>query len=137
MSNNSKLSNPSFEAEMRNQVTPGPDRIVRREWAGGIARLMATLPQVRLGKRWFSTKQLLVAGIPIVIVLLVAGILGARYLRTFPEVQAFVAKYPGQALLGHQSTPASRGGSVTSTSATLFHVFIIRSGLRSWRTIRA
>jgi hypothetical protein len=63
MSNPSKPDKPSLKAEMAAQITPGPDRIVRREWAGGISVHMATLPQVRLGKRWFSTKQILVASV--------------------------------------------------------------------------
>ena len=131
MSDTSKPDKPSFAAEMKAQITPGPDRIVRKEWAGGIAKEMATLPQVRLGKRWFSTKQILVVCVSIAIMLLVAGVLGARYLRTFAAVQAFVAKYPGTGAFG---PPVNTGFPwwlrYQHFFNLVFMLFIMRSGLQ-------
>jgi hypothetical protein len=79
-------------AGMAAQLTPGRERVVRSEWAGGIPEEMATLPQVRLGQRWFSSRQTLFITVAGVGITLVVGILVARYLRTLPGVQTFVAQ---------------------------------------------
>gem|GEM_PF-4105737 len=93
-------------AEMAAQLTPGHERVVVSEWAGGIPQEMATLPQVRLGQRWFSSKQILWTGVVAGAAVLIVGILIARYLRTLPDVQTFVAQYPGT---GEFNRPVSSG----------------------------
>jgi len=37
------------------QLTKGIDSVDFHEFAGGIAREMATLPQIRVGKKWYTT----------------------------------------------------------------------------------
>ena len=131
MSNTPEPSKQSFASRMAAQLTPAPDRIVRKEWAGGIAKEMATFPQVRLGKRWFSFKQLAVFFGVLGTVFLIAGIIISRYLRTLPGVQAFVAKYPGTGSFG---PPVHTGFPWWLRYQHYFNLilmlFIIRAGLQ-------
>ena len=57
---NTKNSAP----EMLAQLTKGVDRVDLREFAGGIDQEMATLPQIRLRKKWYSTAQILTVVLP-------------------------------------------------------------------------
>src|SRR5262245_47799330 len=59
------------------------------EWSRFIPPIMARIPEVRIGKRWFSILWLL----PITVVGLVVGIAVAQQLRTYPEVQQFIKTY--------------------------------------------
>ncbi len=92
---------------------------------------MATLPQVRLGQRWFSFKQILSTGVVGGAAVLIVGIFTARYLRTLPDVQAFVAQYPGT---GAFRLPVSTGFPWWLRFQHYFNfvfiLFIIRSGLQ-------
>jgi hypothetical protein len=90
------------DANMAAQLTPGRERVVRSEWAGGIPQEMATLPEVRLGRRWLTSKQTLFLAVGGVVLALVVGVLIARYLRTLPAIQAFIVHYPAPALLVHR-----------------------------------
>ncbi len=63
-------------SEMAAQLTPGRERVVLAEWAGGIPQEMATLPQLRLGKRWFSSNQLLLIAVVAGAVFFGGGIAG-------------------------------------------------------------
>jgi hypothetical protein len=47
------------------QLTKGIDIVDPREFAGGIAQHMATLPQIRVGKRWITTAQILTVLVPL------------------------------------------------------------------------
>jgi thiosulfate reductase cytochrome b subunit len=89
------LSRPDpLEAQLSRRAFPGArdDRIVVADWARHFPPIMARIPQVRLGTRWFSTLWLL----PIGVVLLVIGMAVAQQLRTYPAVQGFIRQYPGQ-----------------------------------------
>src|SRR5215470_7549175 len=83
-----------LRAELTAHLSKGPDRVVRGEWAGGIPREMATLPQLRLGRRWYSFGKILRFVVLVGGVCLVGGIFLARYLRTLPTFQAFIANHP-------------------------------------------
>ncbi|MBE2237313.1 MAG: molybdopterin-dependent oxidoreductase [Caldilineaceae bacterium] len=118
-------------AKLAAQLTPGRDRVVEGEWAGGIPQEMATLPQVRLGRQWFSFKQILGAGFMGGAVVLILSVLLARYLRTLPDVQAFITQYPG---IGAFSLPVNTGFPWWLRIQHYFNfvllLFIIRSGLQ-------
>jgi DMSO/TMAO reductase YedYZ molybdopterin-dependent catalytic subunit/thiosulfate reductase cytochrome b subunit len=120
-----------LRAELTAQLTKGPDRVIRGEWAGGIPREMATLPQLRLGRRWYSFGKVLRFVVLVGGVCLVGGIFFARFLRTFPSVQAFIAEHPGT---GSFSPPVTTGFPVWLRYQHYFNLllmlFIIRSGLQ-------
>jgi len=71
-----------------NQVDPG-------KFAGGFDQKMASFPEVRLGSRWFTTRQILLTVLPLGLVGAACAVGGARFLRTLPAVQQFIATYPG------------------------------------------
>ena len=47
------------------QLTKGIDSVDLHEFAGGIAQEMATLPQIRVGKKWYTAAQILTVLIPL------------------------------------------------------------------------
>src|SRR5215467_4695444 len=89
---------------LKDRLTKAPDRVVPGEWAGGIPEEMATLPQLRLGRRWFSFREILAFVVVVGLVVGVAGIFVTRYLRTLPSVQSFIATYPGTGNFGPDVT---------------------------------
>src|SRR5262249_17253374 len=84
------LSDAAFEA----QLTKGIDFYVPNEFAGGIPQVMAPLPQVRIGKRRFTTAQILTVLVPLGFVAGICVVAVAQQLRTIPAVQAFIPEYP-------------------------------------------
>ena len=119
------------DAALAAQLTKGIDIVDPHEFAGGIAQEMATLPQIRVGKKWFTTAQILTVLVPLGFVggLLVIAI--AQQLRTIPEVQAFIQKYPGT---GSFSQPVESGFPwwlrYQHYLNLFFMLFMIRSGLQ-------
>ena len=73
------------------ELSPAENRIVLAEWSRRIPPVRARIPEVRIGKRWYSTAWL----IPITVVGLIVGIGVCQQLRTYPGVQHFITKYPG------------------------------------------
>jgi DMSO/TMAO reductase YedYZ molybdopterin-dependent catalytic subunit/thiosulfate reductase cytochrome b subunit len=71
------------------------DHFDLKTFAGGVEQKMANFPEIRLGPLWFSTRQILLTLIPLGIAAAGLAVFGARFLRTFPEVQQFIATYPG------------------------------------------
>ncbi|MEW6270310.1 MAG: molybdopterin-dependent oxidoreductase [Thermodesulfobacteriota bacterium] len=88
------------------QLTKGHERIDVAEFAGGLPQERASLPEVRLGQRWLSTGRLLLLLVPLGLAGALLLVLGARYLRTLPGVQAFIAQYPG---VGDFARPVESG----------------------------
>lgn len=68
-------------------------RIIVEAWAGGIAQERATVPFVRLGRRWVNSLWL----IPIGVVGLLLAVAVAQQLRTYDWMQDFIDRYPGTA----------------------------------------
>ncbi len=66
-------------------------RIVVDEFAGGLPQEKATIPSVRIGRRWFSTLWL----IPIAVIGLILAVAIAQHLRQWEWVQEFIARFPG------------------------------------------
>ena len=85
----------SSAEEMAAQLTRGHDRVDIKSFAGGLEQEIASLPQIRFGKKWFSTQQILTVVVPVGFALLLIMIAAAQQLRTMPEVQAFIQQYPG------------------------------------------
>src|SRR5215813_3827809 len=73
------------------ELSGAEDRIVLAEWSRRIPPVMARIPEVRIGKRWYSTAWL----IPIVVVGLIVMIGVCQQLRTYSGVQSWIAQYPG------------------------------------------
>lgn len=118
-----------LESELTTSAFPerGEDRIEPEERAHKIPPIMARIPQVRIGKRWYSTLWIL----PIGAVLLVIAIAAAQELRTFPQVQAFIRRYPGT---GAFIPPLYAGFPwwlrITHFLNLIFMIFIIRAGVQ-------
>lgn len=97
---------PNFDASLAAQLTKAIDVVDLKRFAGGLAQEKGTLPQIRLGSRWFSTKQLLAALVPAALVGGGLLILTAMELRVLPEVQSFIMQFPGT---GGFATPVTDG----------------------------
>src|SRR5262250_1023317 len=116
---------------VKDRLSKAPDQIIPGEWAGGIPEEMATLPQLRLGRRWFSFRQVFVFVVVVAVVCGVAGIFIARYLRTLPSVQAFIANYPETGAFGPEVTTGFPWWLRYQHYFNLFlMLLIIRSGLQ-------
>src|SRR5262252_3768419 len=73
------------------ELSPAEDRVVAAEWSRRIPPVRARIPQIRIGKRWYSTAWL----IPWTIVGLIFFIALCQQLRTYSAVQSFITRYPG------------------------------------------
>jgi thiosulfate reductase cytochrome b subunit len=113
------------------ELTTAPNRVFADKWAGGVASEMATLPQLRLGRRWISFRQILALALVVGGVFVVTGIFVARYLRTLPSVQAFIANHPGTSGFAPAVTTGFPWWLRYQHFFNLFlMLFIIRSGLQ-------
>ena len=83
------------------QLTKGIESVDFHEFAGGIAQEMATLPQIRVGRKWYTTAQILTVLIPLGFVAGLCVVAFAQQIRTIPQVQAFIQEYPGTGRLSH------------------------------------
>lgn len=117
---------------LRQHLSKGHSRIDLKEFAGGIPQEMATLPQIRLGKRWFSTAQILTVLVPVGFAFVLTMIATAQQLRTMPEIQSFIQAYPGT---GSFSQPVHDGFPWWLRCQHYLNLFIIifmiRSGLQA------
>jgi thiosulfate reductase cytochrome b subunit len=124
-------SNGRPDGRLLAQLTKGPSRVIPGDWAGGIPERMATWPQLRLGRRWVPFHQIIGVLVVAGAVCFVAGVFIARFLRTLPSVQAFIAAYPGTGSFG---PPVTTGFPVWLRYQHYFNLvfmlFIIRSGLQ-------
>lgn len=100
-------------------------------FAGGFPQLSAPLPSIRLGSFWISTRQMLLPSILLGITVGFLTIGAARYLRTLPVVQQFIAMYPGT---GSFAPPVLDGFPVWLRVCHwlnfFFLLFMIRSGIQ-------
>jgi len=98
---------------------------VAEEWARRIPQSRAHIPQLRIGRRWYSSLWLL----PLAVGGLLIAIAAAHQLRTYPWMQTFIARYPGQ---GSFQPPVETGYPVWLRVMHFlnltFMLFIIRSG---------
>jgi methionine sulfoxide reductase catalytic subunit len=98
------------------------------EWAGGLPDERASVPSVRIGRRWVSALWL----IPLAILTLVLGIAVAQHLRHNEWMQDFIARYPGTS---SSFAPRIETGQPAwlrwqHLFNIVFMMFIIRAGLQ-------
>ncbi len=103
-------------------------RIVVEDWAGGMEDQKATVPFVRVGRRWLSSLWL----VPLVAVGLVLSIAVAQQLRHYDWMRDFIRRYPGTS---GSYVPEVDGGFPwwlrwQHFFNLLFMMFIIRAGLQ-------
>lgn len=100
-------------------------------FAGGFPQLAPNLPSIRLGSLWISARQILLPLILLGIAATILAIGGARYLRTIPAVQQFIATYPGT---GSFTPPVQDGFPVWLRVCHWLNffllLFMIRSGIQ-------
>src|SRR5262249_14868373 len=112
---------------LETSLSSAANRVDIAEWSRRIPPIMARIPQVRIGKRWVNTLWLL----PIAFAGRIVGIAVAQQLRTYPAVQQFIARYPGQ---GSFQPPVTTGFPVWLRILhflnLLFIAFIIRAGIQ-------
>src|SRR5215467_6293616 len=108
-------------------LSPAEDRVVAAEWSRRIPPVRARIPEVRIGKRWYSTAWL----IPIAIVGVIFFIALCQQLRTYPAVQSWIASHPGTG----DFQPAVTTGfplwlRILHFLNLIFMLFIIRAGIQ-------
>lgn len=103
------------------------ERIRFEEWAGGIADEPASVPTIRIGRRWISSLWL----IPLAVAGLVVAVAIAQHLRQHDWMQAFIERYPGTAPARGDIKPGLPGWlRWQHLFNVVFMMFIIRSGLQ-------
>ncbi|MFV0415300.1 MAG: cytochrome b/b6 domain-containing protein, partial [Chthoniobacterales bacterium] len=124
-------NSPSPLTELSSQLTKAIDTVDVKEFAGGVPQEKGTMPQLRIGSRWFSTAQILTLLVPLAFVAMLVLVAVAQELRTFPAIQAFIEKYPGT---GEFSQPVESGYPWWLRYQHFLNfflmLFIIRSGLQ-------
>src|SRR5215471_13983811 len=108
-------------------LSPAEDRVVAAEWSRRIPPVRARIPEVRIGKRWYSTAWL----IPIALGGVIFFIALCQQLRTYPAVQSWIASHPGT---GDFQPPVTTGFPlwlrILHFLNLLFMLFIIRAGIQ-------
>src|SRR5215467_5618760 len=108
-------------------LSQAEDRVVLAEWSRRIPPVRARIPEVRLGKRWYSIAWL----IPFTVVALIILIAVCQQLRTYAGVQSWIACYPGT---GSFQPPVTTGFPlwlrILHFLNLLFMLFIIRAGIQ-------
>ena len=105
-------------------LSAADDRILLSHW---LPPSEGIVPRIRLGQRWVSVLWAL----PVGFCALVLAIAAAQSAREYPEVRAFIARYPGIA----QSAPSVGSGfpwwlRLQHFLNMLFMMFIIRAGIQ-------
>lgn len=112
---------------LRDELTAAADRIDAPAWSKLVPPVMARIPEIRVGRRWFSTLWIVLLGA----VVLVVGVAVAQQLRTYPAVGQFIETHPGT---GAFQPPVDTGFPtwlrLLHFLNLLFMTFIIRSGLQ-------
>lgn len=120
------MTNPLIPGEkdpLQAQIGVAHDQVIRAAWT---PPRNGTVPEVRIGKRWFNVLGFL----PLAFVGLVLGIAVGHELRTLPVIQEFIRQYPGSS-----SAPVSYYGfpiwiRVQHVLNLFLMMFIIRSGIQ-------
>src|SRR5215469_4729903 len=108
-------------------LSPAEDRVVVAEWSRRIPPVKARIPEVRIGKRWYSSAWL----IPIALGGVIFFIALCQQLRTYPAVQSWIASHPGT---GDFQPAVTTGFPLwlrwQHFLNLLFMMFIIRAGIQ-------
>ena len=98
------------------------------DWAGGIPQTKAQVPEVRIGRRWYSTLWLIPIGVAGLVVLVAL----AQELRHYEWMEDFIETYPGTA---QTYAPAVASGFPAwlrwqHLFNIVFMMFLMRAGLQ-------
>jgi len=105
-------------------LSAADDRVLLSKW---LPPSEGIVPRIRIGQRWYSTLWLIPIGFAALILLIAL----AQSLREYPEVKAFIARYPGIT----QAAPSVDSGfpwwlRLQHFLNMLFMMFIIRAGIQ-------
>jgi methionine sulfoxide reductase catalytic subunit len=115
---------PLTNDPLAERLSAADDRVRLSHWLPPQA---GVVPKVRIGQRWISTLWAL----PLVFVLLVAGVACSQALRQLPVVQDFLLRYPGVPRSALTVTTGFPGWLRLQHFLNLFFmVFIIRAGVQ-------
>ncbi|HEX2997196.1 MAG TPA: cytochrome b/b6 domain-containing protein, partial [Anaerolineales bacterium] len=121
MKNSRKIQ--TVPASLEKNLTPAADSVQLDRWMPPQA---GTVPHIRIGRRWISVLW----AIPLGVVLLILAIAVAQELRTFPAVQEFIRRYPGDT----SSSPVTTGFPFWLRAQHFLNsfcmLFIIRAGIQ-------
>jgi thiosulfate reductase cytochrome b subunit len=106
------------------RLSAADDRIRLSHW---LPPQEGVTPRIRLGERWINVLWAL----PLAVLLLLLGVVGAQLLRQLPAVQDFVLRYPGVPSSAHAVTSGFPIWLRALHFLNLFFmVFIIRAGVQ-------
>jgi thiosulfate reductase cytochrome b subunit len=106
------------------RLSAADDRIRLSHW---LPPQEGVAPRIRLGERWINVLWAL----PLAVLLLLLGVVGAQLLRQLPAVQDFVLRYPGVPSSAHAVTSGFPIWLRALHFLNLFFmVFIIRAGVQ-------
>lgn len=113
----------TLESSLETNLTDAADSLLLDRWMPPQAGIV---PQIRIGGRWISVLWV----VPLGVVLLILAIAVAQQLRTFPVVQEFILRYPGDT----SSSPVTSGFPLWLRAQHFFNsffmLFIIRAGIQ-------
>ena len=114
----------SLHDPIERNLSSADDRVLLSHW---LPPQEGIVPRIRFRKHWYNVLW----AFPIAFVLLVAGVALAQALRQIPDVQAFLARYPGAPA---SVSPVTSGFPFWLRAQhflnLLFMVFIIRAGIQ-------
>jgi thiosulfate reductase cytochrome b subunit len=106
------------------RLSAADDRVRLSHW---LPPQEGVAPRIRLGERWINVLWAL----PLAVLLLLLGVVGAQLLRQLPAVQDFVLRYPGVPSSAHAVTSGFPNWLRALHFLNLFFmVFIIRAGVQ-------
>jgi DMSO/TMAO reductase YedYZ molybdopterin-dependent catalytic subunit/thiosulfate reductase cytochrome b subunit len=112
-----------FPSSLKIKLSDAADSLRLEKW---MPPQPGIVPHIRIGRRWISVLW----AIPLAVVLLILAIAVAQELRTFPAVQEFIRRYPGDT----SSSPVTSGFPFWLRAQhflnSFFMLFIIRAGIQ-------
>ena len=112
-----------FPSSLKIMLSDAADSLRLEKW---MPPQPGIVPHIRIGRRWISVLW----AIPLAVVLLILAIAVAQELRTFPAVQEFIRRYPGDT----SSSPVTSGFPFWLRAQhflnSFFMLFIIRAGIQ-------
>ncbi|HUI90017.1 MAG TPA: molybdopterin-dependent oxidoreductase [Anaerolineales bacterium] len=113
----------ALQSPLEANISKAEDSIQPEKW---MPPQTGIVPSIRVGQRWISILWV----VPLAVVFLIVAIAAAQQLRTFPAIQGFIQRYPGDAA----PTPITSGFPLWLRLMHFFNfffmMFIIRAGLQ-------
>lgn len=113
----------TLESAIESNLSGAEDSVRLGHW---MPYHVGIMPQVRVGKRWFSALW----AIPIAIVAFLFAVAIAQQLRTLPAVQEFILRYPGDASPVSVPSGFPLWLRLQHLFNAFFMLFIIRAGIQ-------